>query len=258
MKAVLRCILGTLRRRQVKTLCPVCGTSGVAFHPLPEFYRQNAQQNGYVHFGKGEMTALETYSCSNCGASDRERLYVYWIQEEIETGKFSDLHKVIHFAPEQALSSFIRRSNVFDDYQTADLMMEDADHKADLMNLPFGDNSFDFFICSHVLEHVPDDLRAIKELHRVTRAGGRGILMAPVIVDLPKTIEDPTVTTEADRWRLFGQNDHIRLYAHDDYVRRIEEGGFMVRQLGQNEFGADTFARLGLKTTSILYIVSKQ
>lgn len=241
-----------------KTFCPICKISGRAFDPLPDFYSNHAKQHGYAHFGKGEMTAIETYSCAQCGATDRERLYAYWLQREIEKKNFSSSHKVIHFAPEQNLSSFIRKLNIFDIYQTADLIMESADHKVDLQDLPFADNSFDFFICSHVLEHVSDDLKGIRELYRITRPGGRGILMAPIIVNLSNTIEDFSATTEAERWHLFGQFDHVRLYAHDDYLNRIKGEGFVVEQLDQRFFGTDTFARMGLKPTSILYIVTKR
>jgi len=239
------------------TYCPVCCTAGVTFNPLPDFYRQNATLHGYAHFGKGEMTALDTYSCSKCNSSDRERLYAYWLAAEINAKAFSSKAKAIHFAPEKCFSDYIRRSKAFADYQTADLMMEDVDHKVDLMSLPFPDSSFDFFICSHVLEHVPDDRIAISELLRITRRGGRGILMAPVVVDLPQTIEDPTVTDEAGRWRLFGQNDHVRLYSHCDFVVRILESGFLLQQLNQNNFDNGVFEMLGLKSTSILYVVTK-
>lgn len=250
-------IFNIFGRGKYKTYCPVCCTTGVTFNPLPDFYRQNAILHGYAHFGKGEMTALDTYSCSNCDSSDRERLYAYWLVAEINAGTFSSNAKAIHFAPEKSFADYIRRSKAFADYQTADLMMEDADHRVDLMNLPFSDSSFDFFICSHVLEHVSDDRIAIGELFRITRRGGRGILMAPVVVDLPQTIEDPTVTDEAGRWRLFGQNDHVRLYSHSDYVVRILESGFLLQQLNQNYFDSGTFKMLGLKSTSILYVVTK-
>lgn len=247
-----------LRAGKKNYSCPVCGTSGMAFLPLPDFYRKNAEKHGYRYFGKSEMTALETYSCCNCGASDRERLYAHWIQEQLGSGGFSGTERVVHFAPERMLSEFIRASRAFQDYKTADKMMPGVDYQVDLMNLPFAENSIDFFICSHVLEHVADDLQAMRELYRITRAGGRGILMAPVIAGLTGTMEDPTAVTESDRWRLFGQDDHVRLYGHDDYVRRIRESGFEVRQLGRNEFGADVFERLGLKASSILYIACKQ
>lgn len=258
LKHIFKRLLCSLRVSKANNLCPVCGSSGMAFLPLPNFYRKSAKKHGYQYFGKGEMTALDTYSCCNCGASDRERLYAYWIQGEIKSGGFAGTEKVIHFAPEKMLSRFIQNSRAFNDYKSADKMMQGVDYKVDLMSLPFDENSFDFFICSHVLEHVPDDHQAIRELYRITKFGGRGILAVPVIVGLPGTIEDPTAITDADRWRLFGQNDHVRLYGHDDYVRRITESGFNVQQLGQNEFGAEVFERLGLKDSSILYIVTKQ
>lgn len=237
-------------------MCPVCEGDDITFLPLPDYYRQHAHNCGFVHFGKGEMTAHETYSCSRCGASDRERLYALWVNDQIESGTLDRRARVIHFAPEAALSAMIRRRGLFD-YRTADIGMEGVDYRENLMSLTFADESFDFFICSHVLEHVENDDVAIRELLRVTRVGGRGLLMAPIIVGLPHTLEDPSATSEADRWRLFGQHDHVRLYAHDDYVSKILGNGFALTQLGIEHFGAEAFRRLGLKPTSILYVVNR-
>lgn len=236
--------------------CPTCNRRQAAFLPLPDFYRKSALQYGYIYFGKGEMTALETYSCANCCASDRERLYTLWIDQQIEKGLFSKGTRVIHFAPETALSARLKNSKCFD-YKTADLMMEHVDYKVDLLNMPFDDASFDFFICSHVLEHVESDDQAIKELYRITAQGGCGILMAPVIVGLEHTLEDPSVKDEAGRWKHFGQNDHVRLYAHNDYVNKIRSHGFQVDELGADYFGEEVFTSLGLKRASILYVVRK-
>src|SRR5699024_2727934 len=102
-----------------------------------------------------------------------------------------------------------------------------------------------------------DDIASIAELFRITKKGGSGILMAPIVVGLNKTIEDPTITDEAERWRLFGQNDHVRLYSHNDYVSRIEASGFRLQQLDREFFGDALFKELGLKKTTILYIASK-
>lgn len=238
------------------TYCPACNQQGMPFFPLPDFYRENAEQYGYKYFGRGEMTSLETYSCSSCGASDRERLYAFWLDQEIKYEKIIKGASLIHFAPEQVLSRKIKALEYFD-YQTADAMMTGVDHVVDLMKLPFNENSFDLFICSHVLEHVENDDLAISELFRIVKKGGRGILMAPISVGLEKTIEDPSIKTEAERWRYFGQNDHVRLYAHDDYVKKIKVRGFLVQELGIKYFGKRIFRRLGLKETSILYIVKK-
>ncbi len=135
--------------------------------------------------------------------------------------------------------------------------MDDVDYKVDMMDMPFDDESFDFFICSHVLEHVESDDQAIKELFRITKPGGCGILMAPIIMGLEKTVEDPSVKDEAGRWRLYGQNDHVRLYAHDDYVNKIRSHSFRVEEFGVSYFGEGVFRTLGLTRSSILYVVSK-
>jgi len=92
-------------------LCPVCGQQGISFLPLPDYYRENAQRHGYVHFGKGEMTSLDTYMCSSCGASDRERLYALWIDQQINATNILRGIKLIHFAPEPALSKKLRALN---------------------------------------------------------------------------------------------------------------------------------------------------
>ncbi|MGH8762601.1 MAG: class I SAM-dependent methyltransferase, partial [Nitrosospira sp.] len=154
--------------------CPVCGSKETAFLPLPEFYHENARHHGFVHFGKGEMTSHETYTCTTCGASDRERLYALWIDQQIEKNFFPKRARAIHIAPEVALSGKLKGLNLFD-YKTADLLMGAVDYKVDMMNMPFDDESFDFFICSHVLEHVENDNQSIKELYRITKKGGSGI-----------------------------------------------------------------------------------
>jgi len=135
--------------------------------------------------------------------------------------------------------------------------MKDVDYHIDMMHMPFEDESYNIFICSHVLEHVESDDKAISELYRITKKGGTGILMAPIIIGLDKTIEDPTVRDEANRWRLFGQNDHVRLYAHDDYVKKFRSCGFLIDEFGERYFGERVFHSLGLKRTSVLYVVTK-
>lgn len=237
-------------------LCPVCNGQSLYFNPLPDFYEKNARQHGYAHFGRAEMTAGKTYQCSNCGASDRQRLYAFWMRRQREAGLLPASLKALHFAPEKALSGMMVKT-FFDVCHTADLQMDGCDFNVDLMALPFADASYDFFLCSHVLEHVESDDRAIDELYRILKPGGCGILMAPIIVGLAHSFEDPSVTDEAGRWRLYGQNDHVRLYAHDDYVAKIELHGFRVEQLGRSHFGRRVFRRMGLKKTSILYVVHK-
>jgi SAM-dependent methyltransferase len=247
-----------------ETWCPVCNAVNRLYFPLPDYYREQADKYGFVH-KEGEMTSVDTYSCSVCGASDRERLYALYLrllEMVLQEGKTEGLSPkpelMIHFAPEPALSGHIREKGYFLRYETADLMMQDVVHQnVDLQSLPFDDDICDFFICSHVLEHVADDRKAIRELYRITRPGGGGLLMAPICMSIDETLEDPSITDEGERWRLFGQNDHVRLYNHDDYVSRIREGGFSLSQMTQDDFGEAMFRKLGLKPSSILYVVSK-
>jgi SAM-dependent methyltransferase len=96
------------------------------------------------------------------------------------------------------------------------------------MNLPFADGTFDAVICNHVLEHVSDDRLALAELHRVLRPGGWALLQVPIALALERTIEDSAAKTDADRIRLFGQSDHVRLYNAVDYVERLQAAGFSV------------------------------
>lgn len=236
--------------------CPVCDSHPTAFLPLPEFYPEKWQQHGFPYSDTWEMTPWNTYSCPNCGASDRERLYALWIKQQIKKKQFFEGMRLIHFAPEVGLEKMLRALNFFD-YGSADLLMPNADHQVDITNMPFEDEQFDFFICSHVLEHVDSDDKAMSELYRILKKGGCGILMAPIVIGLEKMLEDLTLKDKAERWRLFGQDDHVRLYAHDDYIKKIQQHGFVVEQLDINYFGESMFQSLGLKSTSILYIVSR-
>jgi len=232
--------------------CPVCSHTIENFIPLPEFYAENTKKYGYIYFGRGEMTAVETYTCPDCGSSDRERLYALWLRKKIVHKKL----KMLHIAPEPSLSKFIKTLKLLK-YKTADLMMNHVDYKIDMMNMPFKDNSYDCFICSHVLEHVESDDKAISELYRILKPKGWGILMVPICTEISQTLEDPSHISEEDRWRYYGQNDHVRLYSHDDYVKKITQHKFKISELDINYFGKDIFIQLGLKESSILYIVEK-
>ena len=237
--------------------CPVCGESFKDFLPLPEYYVQNMLRHRFKHIGRGEMTSIDEYSCPSCGASDRERLYGAWIKHESTSRRITGVEKLVHFAPEPALSKMIRSMNIFGEYNTADMNMPGVDCHVDITALPFEDGSFDFFICSHVLEHIVHDRRALSEIFRITRQDGRGILMVPISLGIERSVEGTGNESPEEQWRLFGQNDHVRLYAHDDFVSKIIETGFHLTELGVNYFGKKVYESLGLRDTSILYVVEK-
>lgn len=129
-----------------------------------------------------------------------------------------------HVAPEPSLGTVFSRSKYIH-YTSIDLNPRRAMIQMDIMDLQFPQNDFHVIYCSHVLEHVRDDGKAMAELFRVLKPKGWSILQVPVMAE--KTFEDPSITTEKERLRAFGQRDHVRRYGKD-YKDRLEEAGFLV------------------------------
>ncbi|MEK6806994.1 MAG: methyltransferase domain-containing protein [Pseudomonadota bacterium] len=226
------------------------------FVQLPEEFEREARRHGYAHFGRGETINLVEYSCPHCGAADRERLAALYLDEVVTAPGFVRGGRLVHFAPEPALAARLRRLGAFE-VRTADLLMEGVDDRVDITAMAaYPDANCDAFICSHVLEHVPDDAAALRELRRILRPGGWGIILVPLMTHFERSVEDPSALSEADRWRLFGQGDHVRLYAKLDFLQRLATAGFQVRQLGATHFGRATFERCGITPGSVLYVVS--
>lgn len=155
-----------------------------------------------------------------------ERHRLLWLYLKKRTNFFSAMLKVLHIAPEQAFHQRFRRMKNIE-YTTADLHSPLADVKADITRLPFDDHSFDVILCNHVLEHIPDDARAIAELFRVMKPGGWGIFQVPQEPNRPITYENPGITSPRERAAHFGQYDHVRIYGFD-YFDRLAAAGFEV------------------------------
>jgi len=158
-----------------------------------------------------------------------ERHRLLWLYLKEHTTFFTAPHKVLHFAPEQAFYSRFRKLKNLD-YTTTDLNSPLADVKADICDLPFEDNFFDFILCNHVLEHIPDDKKAMKELYRVLQPGGIGIFQIPQDLDRDKTFEDDSITDPKERARIFGQYDHVRVYGRD-FFQQLRNTGFQVEEV---------------------------
>lgn len=158
-----------------------------------------------------------------------ERHRLLWLYLKDHTTFFSASHKVLHFAPEQAFYKRFRKLKNLE-YTTTDLNSPLADVKADICNLPFEDNSFDFILCNHVLEHIPDDRKAMEELYRVLNSGGTAILQIPQDLNREKTFEDNSITDPSERAKIFGQYDHVRVYGRD-YFDRLRSIGFEVEEV---------------------------
>ena len=157
-----------------------------------------------------------------------ERHRLLWLFLKNETSFFKAKLKVLHFAPESALmNQFKKLKNL--SYDTIDLNSPIADIKADICDLPFLDNSYDFILCNHVLEHIIDDNKAMRELYRVLKKNGIGIFQVPMDYNRDTTYEDFSVTNKKERNKLFGQYDHVRIYGLD-FFNRLQKAGFSVER----------------------------
>lgn len=158
-----------------------------------------------------------------------ERHRLLWLYLKNETDFFTAPLKVLHFAPEQAFYKRFRKLKNLE-YTTTDLNSPLADVKADICNLPFEDNSYDVIFCNHVLEHIPDDTTAIKEMYRVLKKGGWGIFQIPQDLQRTETFEDDSITDTKERARIFGQYDHVRIYGRD-YFDKLRAIGFRIEEV---------------------------
>lgn len=192
-----------LHYRGVSRYCPVC----------------ESRVRGFLPFG---VRPRPDVLCPVCESLERHRLI--WLFFENETGLFRPpLKKMLHIAPEHCFSGmFSRCANI--EYLSADLSCQ-AMVRMDITDIQYPADSFDVIYCSHVLEHVPDDRKAMRELARVLRPDGWAVLQVPMGPE--QTFEDPEVTDPLERERLFGQFNHVRLYG-PDYKDRLEESGFEV------------------------------
>ena len=238
--------------------CPVCETQLNRYKPIFKSFPRKLAESGFVYpLEAFETLNLAAYTCPACDASDRERLYALYLRQRLATLDPVCRYRFIDFAPSLALSRLLRTMERLE-YRTADYFRPNVDDRVDISNMPlYTDNSVDAFLCSHILEHVPDDRAAMRELFRILRPGGFGIVMVPLIVGVTATHEDPAINTPALRWRHYAQDDHLRLYGTQDFVARLAAAGLVVRQLDRAHFGAVTFARAGIADNSVLYVVEK-
>ena len=190
------------------------------------------------------------------GTLSLERHRLFWLYLKNETTFFSAPLRVLHFAPEQAfVQKFKKQKNLT--YTTTDLNSPIADVKADICDLPFKDNSFDFIICNHVLEHIPDDTKAMQELYRVLAPSGTAIVQVPYDAKREITFEDNTITDQSKRTRIFGQYDHLRVYGMD-YFKKLSSIGFNVNALDYTSgISSDDIERYRLCKGELLPVCKK-
>lgn len=189
--------------------------------------------------------------CPRCFAFPRHRLLSLFLRKQEK--EWMAPQKILHFAPEPIIKKYLKKKKNLD-YMTADLNMPFVDIKVDITNIPFPDHTFDIILCNHVLEHIIDDRKAMRELLRILKPGGWASLMVPIKSQLKETYEDESITSPKDRLKHFGQEDHVRWYGQD-YEYRLKECGFQVIKKNYgNELSEADFKKFGLRDNENLYI----
>lgn len=221
--------------RGSKCLCPCCETQVRRFLSGGVNQRSNAQ-------------------CPRCGSLERHRLL--WLYLQHKTDFFNRPFCVLDVAP----SYFMQQK--FRHYAHLDYLSTGLDDPwvmthMDIMAIPLPDNHFDCILCYHVLEHITDDRKAMKELFRVLKPDGWAILQSPVDMTRETTLEDPRITKPEDRRKLYGQDDHVRLYGRD-YIERLREAGFdAIEDTFVQKFSDKTIDKFGLMKEEVLFICKK-
>ncbi|HEX3832669.1 MAG TPA: class I SAM-dependent methyltransferase [Solirubrobacteraceae bacterium] len=189
--------------------------------------------------------------CWRCGAHERHR--AQWLLLRSRPELLRSAGSLLHFAPEWTLR---RRLSGVDHlrYVTADLQQRDVDLQLDITALALPDASFDAVICSHVLEHIPDDASAMGELRRVTAPGGWCLVMVPLDLGRGETYEDPSLVDPEQRRRVFWRPDHVRLYSADIEARLVRAGFAVERVDPTAEFGVEACRRYGIPDTEVIWL----
>jgi SAM-dependent methyltransferase len=225
------------------------------------FYRGSAVtcpvcDHGYRSFlPYGRINPRPNALCPHCLSLERHRLIWLYLRER--TDFFQGEKHILHVAPE---ACFIRRFEKVhgDRYITADIESPLAKVKMDIHAIPFHENKFDVVLCNHVLEHVRDDIQAMREISRVLKPGGFAIMQVPFFRPIPDvTFEDHTITDPREREKIFGQDDHVRKYGHD-YAHRIRTAGMTpVEDNFADQLADDVRKKFGIAQSEIIFIGRK-
>lgn len=192
--------------------------------------------------------------CPNCNSFERHRLL--WLYIHNKTNLFSQDFKLLYVAPKLIFDRLFKSKKNLD-YLSVDLNSPLAMKQMDITDISYEDNSFDVIFCNHVLEHIIDDSKAMKELLRILKPGGWAILQVPLDKQREITFEDISITSPEKRKHFFGQEDHVRVYGKD-YKQRLINAGFNVKiQSYPQELGMESIKQYGLIADEDIYFCTK-
>jgi SAM-dependent methyltransferase len=252
MKKLISLLIRYVPRKYLQLL------SGVGLKALGIFYSGNkvecpiceSQYRQFLPYGR--INPRPNALCPNCLSLERHRLI--WLYLKEKTNFFSTKLKVLHIAPEPCFMKRFEKQHG-EGYITADIESPLAKVKMDIHQIPFGENHFDVVLCNHVLEHVQDDIKAMSEIKRVLKPDGWAILQVPFFSPVPDvTFEDNSVIDPRQREKIFGQDDHVRMFGKD-YAKRIERSGLKAEE---NDFAKTQEEKFGLQKNEMLFIAYKK
>ena len=234
--------------------CNVCNNR-VFFKPISPYYEIMRKRNGFLYWDATfQLENKENYECPICKSFDRDRLIIAFLDKLFpEQG---EKLRLLQIAPSNSIEEYAKnRKDII--YESTDLYMNNVTFSSDIQDMYMVETEkYDVIVCSHVLEHVQDDGKAISELYRILKNDGCCIVLVPLIVGKNET-EEKWGCSETDNWRLFGQGDHARLYGKRDFFRKFEEKNFIVNELSEEWFGEDYFKTYGFDKYSRLYVMTK-
>ena len=221
-----------LFRKKAKYYCPCCNTYVRTF--TSKDYAKRPNRFNPARY----MNTKQDVLCPVCKALPRHRILASWCETQLPMLRTS---KILYFAPEYSMTRWLKKNGV--KYTTADLFA-DADLKLDIQDTKLPDESYDVVVCNHVLEHVDDFRKALRELYRILRKGGKLICSFPMDPKVELLDEDPSVNTEAGRLARFGQNDHKRVFGMkaDQF---LQEAGFKVTPICGEDYPEEILPVVG-------------
>jgi predicted SAM-dependent methyltransferase len=211
-------------------------------------YRGKAHQCPICSYKLSRFIQLENGDqlCPRCGSLGRSRRLYALLKGHV------GISKVLHFSPPKSLKLQLEKWEHFD-YVSSDYENEfEAELQLDITNINLPSESIDLIICYHVLEHIPNDMQAMRELYRILKAGGTAYIQTPFSKE--QFLEDLSIISPEERFRLYGQADHVRLYTVEKLVERLESVGFNVERL---EFAEEKNNRFGFKEEETVLLVKK-
>lgn len=232
-----------------KYTCPFCNYSSEKLNPI-------GLKSEVITRNKIIGAGLRNGACLKCGSVDRVRLLFLFLKNEYRIFDKGININILHIAPEKQISEKFHqlkfKNYVCGDYFTEGYSYPSYVQNMNILNLQFKDNYFDFLLCNHVLEHITNDIEAMKEIFRVLKKNSSAILQVPISFINEKTIEDDNVTSPEGREKNYGQYDHVRIYGKD-YIHRLESVGFKVETIDI----AEKYQKYGVIENEIIFLVTK-